>query len=40
VVDVDLFCEYVFHKAAYEKIQPKVVLEDIANATAPTTTRR
>jgi hypothetical protein len=40
VVDVDLFCEYVFNKAAYEKIQPKVVLEDIANAAAPTTTRR
>jgi hypothetical protein len=35
VVDVDLFCEYVFNKAAYGKIQPKVVLEDIANAAAP-----
>jgi hypothetical protein len=36
VVDVDLMCEYVFNKAAYEKIQPKVVLEDIASAKTST----
>jgi hypothetical protein len=39
VVDVDLICEYVFNKAAYEKIQPKLVLDDIANAKAPTARR-
>jgi hypothetical protein len=39
VVDVDLICEYVFNKAAYGQIQPKAVLEDIANAVAPTTRR-
>ena len=39
VVDVDLICEYVFNKAAYGKIQPQVVLDDIANAAAPTTRR-
>jgi hypothetical protein len=38
-VDVDLICEYVFNKAAFEiekgTIVPKLVLEDIANAKAP-----
>jgi len=39
VVDVDLICEYVFNKAAYGKIQPQVVLDDIAKAAAPTSRR-
>jgi hypothetical protein len=30
VVDVDLTCEYVFYKAAYETIKPQVVKTDIA----------
>lgn len=35
VVDVDLICEYVFNKVAYGKIQPAVVVKDIADASAP-----
>ncbi|OHB62073.1 MAG: hypothetical protein A2Y76_07090 [Planctomycetes bacterium RBG_13_60_9] len=30
VVDLDVICEYVFYKAAYEEIKPQVIKDDIA----------
>jgi len=39
VVDVDLVCEYIFDKAAYAKIQPKIVLDDMAASAAPAARR-
>jgi hypothetical protein len=35
VVDLDLFCEYVLNKPAYEEIKPQLIKDDIANANAP-----
>jgi hypothetical protein len=32
VVELDLICEYLFHKAAYEELKPKLVKDDILNA--------
>jgi hypothetical protein len=32
VVELDLFCEYLFHKGAYEEIKPQLVKDDIVNA--------
>lgn len=39
IVDVDLVCEYVFDKAAYAKIQPQIVLDDMAASAAPAARR-
>ena len=30
MVDLDVICEYVFYKAAYEEIKPQVIKDDIA----------
>jgi len=32
VVELDLICEYVLNKAAYESIKPRQVKEDITTA--------
>ena len=32
VVELDLICEYVFNKAAYEAVKPKQVKDDITTA--------
>jgi len=34
VVDLDLICEYVLNKPAYEEIKPKLIKDDIINANA------
>ncbi|OHB66358.1 MAG: hypothetical protein A2Y77_14620 [Planctomycetes bacterium RBG_13_62_9] len=40
VVELDLICEYVFDKPTYEGMKPKVVQQDIIDATTKTTGRR
>jgi hypothetical protein len=40
VVELDLICEYIFNVAAYDKIQPKLVKEDIDAAMNATTNKK
>lgn len=40
VVDLDLICEYILKKAAYEEIKPKLIKDDIVNANTPDNKKR
>jgi len=40
VVDLDLICEYILNKAAYEGIKPQLIKDDITIANTPDKKKR